>query len=821
MAINETETTDSSENIELESVELSHVIDAVRKASDQELSILTDISNKLDPAIGSGPIKNGNAVADLKGIEKAVKKGVESANTPSQAQKSESHRANNRNRVKPSVGARKNETILTNTRTEGVEPALINEAEQVDTLRPAPSVSQTLEQMPGEDQSSAIGPSNSEVKVVTNHDLDIVPDTIEKAIKNGLAGFDGYWKDTAGRLRRKDGKYASKDESTAYSAAEIAKQRETGKDNEAQKKGLFAQFTGTLKSFAKEQISPSNSNATEAAGAAAGGTLFYSAKEIHKLSQETKEAFSHAKDGFGKTKVKLDDAKERLASTKIGRALGVNPAESVVDASDSKSLSTVNEQAKSKGERSSKDQSRTNKSSDLAEQVSRATSTSSSEMIAERSLNETSSSSKSERSETDSTQNKAVETSRIKSVTSAKNESYKSEHLETLREGTEADVQHAKDITDRLDDVVDAIKTTSGEGGGLMDLAGNMFDGKGRKNKKGKRGRAGKGGRAGKVRSVLSGGQANVKGIANKGVSMASGAFKGLSKLGGLAGKAIPLLAPIMATYDAVSGYNDKAKQKEIFNLKEGEEASVGQKSATALGSVLDVGGLVSGGAGLIGSFLGSMGFDGAQEAMTFDSGDIAKRVYTLFGGNDEQVANEIATSDSANPNMSSIERRKHDQLRQKEVESLAQNGDFKNARFISPELKVSMDKSNESIETQKEEDVYKQVLLDAQKGSVGSAVEMSASLASAESLVRANERVSEIKAAKADQEFRRGQAPSTVKIDDESIKQLQLTTKKDIQPVVPIKHAEVAATPVKPVGSAIPNNFSDRSLQRQSADLE
>ncbi|WP_212756590.1 hypothetical protein, partial [Vibrio sp. 2-2(9)] len=81
------------------------------------------------------------------------------------------------------------------------------------------------------------------------------------------------------------------------------------------------------------------------------------------------------------------------------------------------------------------------------------------------------------------------------------------------------------------------------------------------------------------------------------------------------------------------SGVTDKDKHKETFNLKDGQEATTGQKSAMALANVLDLGGLVSGGAGLLGSALGAFGFDGAKEALTFDSGDLAKGIYKLFGG--------------------------------------------------------------------------------------------------------------------------------------------------------------------------------------------
>lgn len=116
----------------------------------------------------------------------------------------------------------------------------------------------------------------------------------------------------------------------------------------------------------------------------------------------------------------------------------------------------------------------------------------------------------------------------------------------------------------------------------------------------------------------------------------AAGKAGGASKLGAgalagagkLVSKAIPILAIASTAYDAYDGFTNKEKQQEAFNLKSTEEANLGQKTSMALGSVLDLGGLTSGAAGLLGDGLGALGFEGAKEALTFDSGDIAKAIY-------------------------------------------------------------------------------------------------------------------------------------------------------------------------------------------------
>ena len=83
------------------------------------------------------------------------------------------------------------------------------------------------------------------------------------------------------------------------------------------------------------------------------------------------------------------------------------------------------------------------------------------------------------------------------------------------------------------------------------------------------------------------------------GVAAAGKAGGVMSKLGGaarmggavLSKLALPLTIA-MAAYDGISGYNDKEGQQRAFGLKDGQEASVGQKSAMAAGSVLSAGGL-------------------------------------------------------------------------------------------------------------------------------------------------------------------------------------------------------------------------------------
>ncbi|UTZ44603.1 hypothetical protein [Vibrio campbellii] len=899
-------------NPELDDLDLGSIIDAVRRASAKELAKLTEISSKLDGA----PVRSSGtpvikAELDTKKVENAVKNGVESASVTD----GKKARNNHRNRRPVSNGnARSNEVSL---QVSQLAQPVSHKAAPINRIVDNKAIEQPLIAPEKKGQAVSRAQSPAVDVSVENHigSLDDMPDKVEQAVKDGLSGFDGYWKDAAGKVRRKDGKYASKQESKAYTAAEVAQQRQqeqAEKSNERQA-GVFAQFASSLKEFASERIKANletDNDATDAAGAAAGGSFFYSAKEMYNLSQETKEAFEDAKQSVAGTKSKLTGARDALASSKVGKLLGGKPK------SGSTELATVSNDA-------SQAESVQRASDTKKESSSTVDGTPTSGQLPASRFEITNNSTSSDRATHSQVANQVGTSSQIDKVKDAQ---YKSEHLEVLKEQSSTQKAMIDDILDKLDEVKSAVGSASGGGGGgLMDLAGDLFDRKGRK---GKRGRAGRGGKAGKIKSIFSKAGGAGKGIASKGMSMAGGAFKGLSKLGGIAGKAVPFLAPALMAYDAFSGFTDAEKQKETFNLKDGQEATLGQKSSMALGSVLDLGGLVSGGAGLLGSALGAMGFDGAQEALSFDSGDMAKGIYSFFGGDSgetaevtsptekpkpqtkeerqeqerkereyatdaveyreantfdremmereadpqrlttekvkeradetgrsfgqtykrmdrerdkrererESVSKEMGIDISGNVEHPSIgtmysPKKKGDSLKQvdaeisrrREVEAMAKEGEFSNARFIGSQPKGFMDSLNTSIALKQKEDPYNQAKIDADGFSLDAPAPTTKGIA--ESTIRSNERVSDIKAQQADKAFREGGQTKKVKLDDETIKKItsggggntHTTATRFIERNSKTKEA---SSPAKPVGS-IPNNFSDRSLQRQSADLE
>lgn len=108
-----------------------------------------------------------------------------------------------------------------------------------------------------------------------------------------------------------------------------------------------------------------------------------------------------------------------------------------------------------------------------------------------------------------------------------------------------------------------------------------------------------------------------VSNISSKGASKMG--LKGAAKLGmkgaGFGLRALgPLAAVGMAGYDAFQGWNDKDMQARAFGLKDGQEATTGQKASSSLANVLDLGGL---GTGLLSMF-----------GVDTDTADIAKGVH-------------------------------------------------------------------------------------------------------------------------------------------------------------------------------------------------
>lgn len=104
----------------------------------------------------------------------------------------------------------------------------------------------------------------------------------------------------------------------------------------------------------------------------------------------------------------------------------------------------------------------------------------------------------------------------------------------------------------------------------------------------------------------------------------------GLKVAGKVAGKTALKAIPIVGTaigagMDAFEGYNDTEGQKAAFGLKDKQEVSSRQKGEYTTANVLNMGGLLSGGAGLLAKGASALGMESVAKSLNFDTGDIAK----------------------------------------------------------------------------------------------------------------------------------------------------------------------------------------------------
>ncbi|HHR9169705.1 TPA: transglycosylase SLT domain-containing protein [Salmonella enterica subsp. enterica serovar Warragul] len=133
------------------------------------------------------------------------------------------------------------------------------------------------------------------------------------------------------------------------------------------------------------------------------------------------------------------------------------------------------------------------------------------------------------------------------------------------------------------------------------------------------------------VRSLFGGGAGSGAALAEGGGALAA---KGVGRLGVKAlGKGMLRAIPIVGTiaggiYDGVTGWNNADAQRKAFGLSDGEEPTTQQKTAYTLANILDMGGLISGLSGAIGSALKSMGFDAIGDMLqSFSTDSIAQAI--------------------------------------------------------------------------------------------------------------------------------------------------------------------------------------------------
>ncbi|HHX8329296.1 TPA: hypothetical protein ACVOYW_003051 [Vibrio alginolyticus] len=882
-------------------VDLSLVVDAVKRASDKELTVLSEISRKLDGKTLPTSQQKAVLAVDTKGIEQAVTKGVSNASLnvstiPStNPQKELKQQSSDAPKPSGTKTKRTGEIELSFAPSQPTETQAKPDAKAVEQSSSVSGVTSIADTLKSEDVHEPVkqapvvvnveAPESNSERLDTSI-LDDVTEKLEKVVSDALAEFEGYWEDANGKLRRSDGRYASKQEQSAYKNAQqtaLERQIEKQTDTEKESQNVFAKVATSLNQLAinnvKEFLQEEN-DATDAAGAAAGGSFFYSAKELYHLEQDAKEALDNVTE-------KATSTKDKLKESKLGRLFTRGKQAPEADSQAVTAIETVSHEQLS----ATKDSFETSHSTQITP---------------------------SDRPNRDGARGNdpvnlargdSSRISKASELTSTKDQSYRANMLEVLHESSADRERQFDDVLDKLDDLISATKAAANDGqGGLLDLAGDMFERR--------RGRAGghtgrkAGGKRGRIKSVMSGIGSKASNVASKGVSMAGAAFKGMSKIGSVAGKAIPFLAPALMAYDAFSEFTDKDKQKETFNLKDSQEATTGQKSSMALANVLDLGGLVSGGAGLLGAALGAFGFDGAKEALTFDSNDLAKGIYKLFGGEieddkkakpekeehlksaeayhtakasgDEKAMRELDAKNSTQVTSQEVSQKASEQgINYKEaylavksekqdsqdkrvkvaketgmdMSGMVEHPDLgqvyspekkaeqiaavdaeikrrKEAKAVAALTKAANNTKTNSVTTASHESSINTELSN-QKTDTSSVVKVdtentSNKTVATQSSIQRNERVSELQAQAAMKDLKESGKPQTVELSKHSLDAIgrAVSGSDATKPTTIFAAPSSSSSKDKPASStkasgSIPLNFDDRSLQRQSADME
>lgn len=349
-----------------DSIDLSSIVETIRKASNRELKAIQEIADILKKG-GNGSTSNHNS----------------ENSSPNRVRSTHKNNAgsNNRNNTGESK-TQKSEISSPNKAIEGRLSEILTMSQKAEKSRQRQSA--------------------SEKRAVKSSGL-----TVSKA-KHQADPFSKFWKDEKGRLRRPDGKYASKGEQKDFANSKQAKQDANQEKTVTLLDGLLNAtkktagiMNGTL--YASQDMASSTTG--EAAGAATGGPMFYAAKEIFDASKELSE----------QAKSKAESIYEWSSKRKETKA-------------EKKALKLQKEQVKlaKKADKNNADQH-------------------------------------------------GVAGSAL-----AKENAYKRDNLEVLREQSAEDEQFHKELLRQLDGLkLTMQKSTSGEGGLIDDLVGTLAGGAG------------------------------------------------------------------------------------------------------------------------------------------------------------------------------------------------------------------------------------------------------------------------------------------------------------------------------------------------------
>lgn len=289
------------------------VIEAIDSASGAELDELAKIGSVLQDVCSALKQQDVNVTSNsasdmqIKRVKRPSDKGADSRQAETTKEKNGSQsNANsdtrNHHRVNPSVANRVSNETVTDENT--VINHIVNSNDENSVLK------DTSKSKNNENNHSATSFARNKANGITLKDISVNPnaggqsgDTEGQADKQAsnldavteaMKELKGFYRDQRGRLRRPDGRFASKEQRAKYSASEQAnkeaEERRKGKQaGEPEQKSAIKKIVDALQFISNKGKGAGDNEATEVAGAAAGNSYWKAAVEGYQLIENTKE----------------------------------------------------------------------------------------------------------------------------------------------------------------------------------------------------------------------------------------------------------------------------------------------------------------------------------------------------------------------------------------------------------------------------------------------------------------------------------------------------------------------------------------------------
>ncbi|HBN6266225.1 TPA: hypothetical protein L3N15_004207 [Vibrio parahaemolyticus] len=271
-----------------EAIDIVELLTSVREATDSELVVLSDIAKTMQFIKKQMKLLTATIAKSDKELAKSVKSGSDKSPTknPKQHQISTNPAPDHQTIAEVTKAPKQHQN---NTPTEPKEIP----SNTLTAPKKKRAGETELAKKPKQHQNNTKPtPTKRQISPVivldgySKNDASSVGE-IEKSITDAMHDFSKFWKDEKGRLRRPDGRYASKDEKQQYqkTAQDVADERKDEKNS----KPIIAKIMSGVASATKAASNATETDAVEAGGSAVGGTYFYAIKEVMDLTKSTYE----------------------------------------------------------------------------------------------------------------------------------------------------------------------------------------------------------------------------------------------------------------------------------------------------------------------------------------------------------------------------------------------------------------------------------------------------------------------------------------------------------------------------------------------------